>query len=129
MGWAPIFCVRSAAGTASRKANVNEPRVWLIIQWARTGARSANDRSAISQVTMGQREGPVIMRSPLLSENPADIQQMAHDYVEAKWGTRLDTATGDIVRWFGECLAEAYLAGALDHRRVLDCAKLLVERK
>jgi hypothetical protein len=67
----------------------------------------------------------VIMRSPLLSENPADIEQMAHDYVEARWGTRLDSATSDIVRWFGECLAEAYLAGALDHRRALYAAKLL----
>jgi len=71
----------------------------------------------------------MIMRSPLLSENPADIKQLAHDYVEARWGTRLDAATSEIVRWFGECLAEAYLAGALDHRRALDCAKLLVERK
>jgi hypothetical protein len=78
------------------------------MQRARTGRRSANDRSAISQVSMGQREGElVIVRSPLLSEKPADIKQMAHDYVEARWGTRLDTATSDIVRWFGECLAEA----------------------
>jgi len=66
----------------------------------------------------------MIMRSPLLSENPADIKQMAHDYVEARWATRLDGATNDIVRWFGECLAEAYLAGALDHRRAM-----LAERK
>jgi hypothetical protein len=71
----------------------------------------------------------VFMRSPLLSEDPADIKQMAYDYVEARWSTRIDTATSEIVRWFGECLAEAYLAGALDHRRALDCAKLLLERK
>jgi hypothetical protein len=67
----------------------------------------------------------VFMRSPLLSENPADIKQMAMDYVEARWGTRIDTATSDLVRWFGEALAEAYLSGALDHRRALECAKLL----
>lgn len=54
---------------------------------------------------------------------------MAHDYVEARWRTRVDTAANDMVRWFRECLAEAYLAGALDHRRALDCAKLLAERK
>jgi hypothetical protein len=70
----------------------------------------------------------MIMRSPLLSENPADIKQMAHDYVEARWGIRVDGAASYIGRWLGECLAEAYLAGALDHRRALDCAKLLVER-
>jgi hypothetical protein len=69
------------------------------------------------------------MRSPLLSKNPADIEQMAYDYVEARWGMRLDSATSTIARWLGECLAEAYLAGALDHRRALDCAKPLVERK
>jgi hypothetical protein len=69
------------------------------------------------------------MRSPLLSDNPADIRQMAHDYVEARWRKRLDIATSDIVKWFGECLAEAYLAGALDHRRAIDCAKFFTERK
>jgi hypothetical protein len=67
----------------------------------------------------------VIMRSPLLSENPADIEQMAYDYVEARWGLRLDTKAGNIVR----CLAEAYLAGALDHHRALICAKRLAERE
>jgi len=71
----------------------------------------------------------VIMRSPLLSENPADIEQMAYDYVEARWGVRLDSETSDVVRWIGESLAMAYLAGALDHRRALDCAKLLAERE
>jgi len=67
----------------------------------------------------------VIMRSPLLSANPADIEQMAYDYVEARWGLRLDTKAGHIVR----CLAEAYLAGARDHYRALICAKLLIERE
>jgi hypothetical protein len=71
----------------------------------------------------------LLMRSPLLSENPADIKQMAYDYVEARWGMRVDSATSYVGRWLGKCLAEAYLAGALDHRRALDCAKLLVERK
>ena len=71
----------------------------------------------------------VIMRSPLLSENPADIRQMAYDYVEARWGMRVDSVTSYAVRRLGECLAEAYLAGALDHRRAIDCAKLLEERK
>jgi hypothetical protein len=71
----------------------------------------------------------VVMLSPLLSENPADIKQMAFDYVEARWGIRVDGTTSYLGRSFGECLAEAYLAGALDHRRAIDCAKLLVERK
>jgi hypothetical protein len=71
----------------------------------------------------------VVMRSPLLSENPADIKQIAYDYVEARWGMRVDCATNYVGKWLGECLAEAYLAGALDHRRALDCAKLLLERK
>ena len=70
-----------------------------------------------------------IMRSPLLSKNPADIEQMAYDYVEARWGIRVDSATSYVRRRLGKCLAEAYVAGALDHRRALDCAKLLVERK
>lgn len=78
------------------------------------------------QIGMRQREGmQMFIRSPLLSENPADIKQMAQDYVEARWGTRIDIATNDIVRWFGECLAEAYLSGALDLRRALERAKLL----
>lgn len=64
----------------------------------------------------------MVMRSPLLSEDPADIKQMAYDYVEARWGMRVDRA-------ISECLAEAYLAGALDHRRAIDCAKLLAEHK
>ena len=71
----------------------------------------------------------MIMRSPLLSENPADIEQMAYDYVEARWGLRLDSEASDVVRWIGVSLAEAYLAGALDHRRALDYAKLLAERQ
>jgi hypothetical protein len=71
----------------------------------------------------------VIMRSPLLSENPADIEQMAHDYVEARWGLRLDSEMSDVVRWIAESLAVAYLAGALDQRRALDCAELLAERE
>jgi hypothetical protein len=61
----------------------------------------------------------MIMLSPLLSGNPADIRQMAHDYVEAKWGMRLGTGTSPIVRCLVESLAEAYLAGALDHARAL----------
>jgi hypothetical protein len=65
--------------------------------------------------------GPhLLMRSPLLSENPTDIKQMAYDYVEAKWSIRVDSATSYVERWLGECLAEAYLAGALDDRRALD---------
>jgi len=71
----------------------------------------------------------VVMHSPLLSENPADIRQMAYDYVEARWNMRVDRATSYAGRWLAECLAEAYLAGALDHRRAIDCAKLLAERK
>ena len=90
--------------------------------------RSANDRSAISPIGMTRREG-MIMRSPLLSENPADIRQMADDYVEARWGLRFDTATSPIVRCLAESLAEAYLAGALDQCRALYSAKLLIERK
>jgi hypothetical protein len=86
------------------------------------------DRSAIPRIGMRRREG-MIMLSPLLSENPADIRQMAHDYVEARWGMRLDTATSPIVRSIAECLAEAYLAGALDHCRALSSAKSLMERK
>ena len=70
-----------------------------------------------------------VMRSPLLSENPADIRQMAYDYVEARWGMRVDRATSYAGKLLGECLAEAYLAGALDHRRAIDCAKLLAKRK
>ena len=69
------------------------------------------------------------MLSPLLSGNPADIQQMAHDYIEAKWGMRLDTARSPILRSLAECLAEAYLAGALDHCRALYSASSLMERK
>jgi len=42
---------------------------------------------------------------------------------------RVDSVTSYAVRRLGECLAEAYLAGALGHRRAIDCAKLLAERK
>lgn len=69
------------------------------------------------------------MISPLLSGNPADIRQLAQDYVEAKWGMRLGTATSPIVKCLVESLAEAYLAGALDHARALCSAAQLMERK
>jgi hypothetical protein len=91
--------------------------------------RAQMARARFSHIGTRQSDGDPPMRSPLLSENPADIQQMAFDYVEARWGMRVDSATSCVGRWLGKCLAEAYLAGALDHRRALDCAKLLVERK